>query len=40
MTAAQKYEIALKFQAEGNESVYDAIMNTLSADELLELLEA
>ncbi len=40
MTAQQKYEVALKFQAEGNEAVYEAIMATMSDDELLELLEA
>ena len=40
MTASQKFEIALKFQAEGNEAVYEAIVNSLTADELLELLEA
>lgn len=38
MTASQKYEIALQFQAEGNEAVYQAIVNSLSADEVLELL--
>jgi len=39
MTAQEKFEIALKFQNEGNEAVYNAIMDTLTADELLELLE-
>ena len=38
MTANEKYEIALKFQAEGNEAVYKAIIDSLTADELLELL--
>lgn len=38
MSAQQKYEIALKFQNEGNEVVYQAIMETLTDEELLELL--
>ena len=38
MTASQKYAIAIRFELEGNTTVYNAIMDTLTADELLELL--
>lgn len=39
MTATEKFEIANKFLEEGNEAVYEAIMKSLTSDELLELLE-
>lgn len=38
MTANEKHEIAYRFKQEGNEAVYEAIINTLTNDELLELL--
>lgn len=39
MTAQEKFDIANKFLEEGNKFVYDAIMQTLTDDDLLELLE-
>lgn len=39
MTAREKIEIAERFKAEGNETVYNAIIETLTDEELLELLE-
>lgn len=40
MTANEKLEIAYKFKAEGNEKVFEAIMDSFTDDELLELLVA
>lgn len=39
MTAKEKEMIAMRFLAEGNRAVYDAIIASLTDEELLELLE-
>ena len=38
MTAFEKIEIANKFNANGDKAIYDAIIDTLTDSELLEVL--
>jgi hypothetical protein len=38
MTAQEKYDAALKFQEDGFNDIYEAIMKILTDDELMELL--